>query len=290
MKFISSILALLFSLLLTNIAIAYPVKLKVMDAIYNAHFYKHSEPRSHTVMLVHNALSTNKDAFIDSLATALHDSGKNVLAVNLSLRISDRQENINMCNQVNRHHFDDAIAEIALWLKWLQSKQHVTKVSLLGYGLGANQVALYLSRHENNKVHKAVLVSALSQRVLVQENSSRQNVDQILNKIVSLDKDYILEDVSFLGCQETQVTASSFASYYQASPLFSTSFLASRINVPMLFISGQDDPHQDAIKQKISIFHADNNNIQVEFLPDTPAHFPQLSIVELLLILQKFVV
>ena len=57
----------------------------------------------------------------------------------------------------------------------------------------------------------------------------------------------------------------------------------------MLFISGQDDPHLLRIKQKISIFHADNKNIQVEFLPDTPAHFPQLSIVELLLI-QKFVV
>ena len=41
-----------------------------MDAIYNADFYKHSEPGSHTVMLVHNALSTNKDAFIDSLATS----------------------------------------------------------------------------------------------------------------------------------------------------------------------------------------------------------------------------
>ena len=50
-----------------------------------------------------------------------------------------------MCNQVNRHHFDD-VAEIALWLKWLKSKQHVTKLSLLGYGLGANQV-FYLSRH-----------------------------------------------------------------------------------------------------------------------------------------------
>ena len=53
MKFISNILALLFVLLSTDIAIASTVKLKVRDAIYNANFYKYSDSKPHTVMLVH---------------------------------------------------------------------------------------------------------------------------------------------------------------------------------------------------------------------------------------------
>ena len=289
MKFSSNSLILILTCLLAHTATAASIQLTVSDAAYNADFYSYSKSKRPTVVLVHNALSNNKSAVIDNLTTALYESGRNVLAINLSLRISDRQENIDMCRQINKHNFDDAVAEIALWMKWLSLKDNVTKISLLGYGLGANQVALYLSLHSNNKINKAVLVSALSQSVLMKQTADIQDIDQLLNQSATLQQDYIFKDISFFNCKETQVTASSLASYYQTNPLFNVTYLANTIHIPMLLVSGERDPHHNEIKQKTSIFHGDNKNLQFTLIPNTPAHFPNLSIMDLLLVINKFI-
>jgi predicted alpha/beta-fold hydrolase len=287
--FIYKLCVLCLAFLASELTLAKNIKLKIAGAHYNAQFYSTGNQSKPTLIIVHDALTHNKSEFVGNISSMLFELDFNILAINLSLRLDNRPSNNYQCTHAHHHKFEDASGEISLWVKWLQTKQKVSKIWVLGYGLGANQIAFYLSRQQHPLIKGAILISAINQDILIKNYPYNNKLNRYISLAHQKEHRYIFPRINFFNCKQARVSAASLLSYYQEAPHFNISYLANKIKVPLLVIGAEQDIHHRDLKQKINIFHPGNKQIKFVLIPAAPANFANLYIMSLLHPITQFI-
>ena len=165
------------------------------------------------MLLVHDTQGHGRMEFMASLQDGLRDHGINSLAITLGLGI-DKRRGMFDCGLEQDHRHEDAIDEIAAWVRWLKDKG-AQAVTVAGHGRGANQAALYAINKLDKAVKRIVLIAPLMQTAEKTEAEYRARFGRPLRpelakaeELVAVEQGNQLVDVAgFLNCQHAQVTA-----------------------------------------------------------------------------------
>ncbi|MBT3070840.1 hypothetical protein KKP04_08165 [Rhodomicrobium sp. Az07] len=247
------------------------------------------------VLIVHDSLGSDRMEPIATLQDALRDHGINTLAITLGLGIDSRKGNFN-CSLEQAHHHEDAIDEIADWVKWLKDKG-ASSITVAGHGRGANQVALYAINRLDKAVKRAVLISPLMQTEESAEakynamfrGSLRQYLGQAEELVANQNGNQFVNVPGFLICTNPAVTASAFANYYSPNPKFKTTNLLPSIKLPVLVAVGDGDPALPEIKAAESEF-SQLKSVTLAVVPGTDQNFHDLGAEDLAKKVKEFLV
>jgi dienelactone hydrolase len=178
-------------------------------------------------LILHGTLAHGSMDIINGVLNVLEENDEAGLAITLSLGISDRK-GMFPCDARHQHHHEDAIAELAVWLDWLASK-NATEVILVGHSRGAVQVVDYIAATQDERVKGAVLIAPGRSSKAAEDASYERSGHQ----------DLTVE--SFLHCGKSIVTADSYASYYGTGEEPSTEKALSLISLPIALFLGSED-------------------------------------------------
>jgi pimeloyl-ACP methyl ester carboxylesterase len=208
------------------------------------------------VLVVHGGLAHNRMEFIVYLQSLLGQNGYSTLAINLSLGLDDRRGMYD-CKRPHRHRNDDALDEIGAWLDWLKDKG-ATSVVLLGHSRGGSQAALYATEHDHPLLKSVVLMAPATRdnTDLGYERRYKQPLAPIMARAEQLVKagkgDTLLEHANVMTCSDTQVSASSFVSYFAATPRLDSPELIPKIKVPVLVLVAGSDEAVVGLEKKLA--------------------------------------
>lgn len=197
------------------------------------------------ILITHGGLAHRNMETLINLRTLLHDSGYNTFAINLSLGISNRRGMYD-CQLTHRHTNEDAIAEMDLWIDWLQ-QQGAKNIGLLGHSRGGAQTALFVADGNKTAVRFVLLLAPATKENGAEGYDRRygQKLAPLLSRaqqLVNEDKgEYALGHVNMMFCRNTKVSAESFVSYYTPSPRLDTPSLLPKIKKPTLIVIAGDD-------------------------------------------------
>ena len=158
---INTTLALFLVLAFTGLAqAAEKVSLKARGLTLNANLElaKDKKLSDGVILLTHGTLAHNEMEIIKTLQSLLKERGHNTLAINLSLGIDNRGASMYDCKVPHKHHYLDAVNEIAAWVNWLKSKG-ASKISVLGHSRGGNQTARYAAGKPDAAIDRVILVA-----------------------------------------------------------------------------------------------------------------------------------
>lgn len=229
------------------------------------------------VLMTHGTLAHGGMEIMASLQDVLKESGYNSLSINLSLGQSDRRGMYD-CAARHMHKHTDALDEIGAWLDWAKG-EGAGDIVLLGHSRGGNQTAWYAAEREMTGVKGVVLVAPGTwdaQReyagYAARYGTELQPLLEKAGKLVEQGKgDTVLEQVDFVYCEATEVTAASFLNYYEDDARKDTPTLLPRIEVPVLVIAGSEDTVVQELPEKVEPL-ADGEKISFVMI-DGAEHF-----------------
>lgn len=199
------------------------------------------------VLMTHGTLAHNRMEIIHTFQDLLTAAGYNTLAINLSLSLDDRHGTY-QCPQLHRHRHTDALDEIGVWLDWLVARG-ADDVFLFGHSRGGNQTAWFVAERDRPAVAGVVLVApgtwsgpAAAGAYAARHGTSLAEVLQRAERMVQAGEGGLpLENVGFIYCEKTRVTADAFLDYYVPDPRRHTPFLLPMIPKPVLVVYGTED-------------------------------------------------
>lgn len=192
------------------------------------------------ILMLHGTLGHNKMEIMETLQSVLMEYGYSSLAVNLSLDI-DNRHGFYPCDRPHTHEYQDAFAELELWLSWLDG-QDVGDVVLLGHSRGGNQVANFLLARP--RMVRAAILIAPSAGAGPRLNAITENIEKAATT-------EWLSDVDFLNCKNAKVSGESYLSYYQTAGLSNTPEVLKTIGTPTLVFSGSHDTVVTGLAEKM---------------------------------------
>ena len=215
------------------------------------------------VLLVHDTQGHGRMELMAALQDGLRDNGINSLAITLGLGL-DKRHGMFDCGLEQDHRHEDAVDEIAAWVRWLKDKG-AASITVAGHGRGANQAALYAINKLDKAVKRLVLIAPLMQTPEKTEAEYRARFGKPLRpelgkaeELVATERGNQLTDVAgFLNCQHAQVTAGAFADYYGVNEKFKTTNLLQSIKIPVLLAVGDADPNLGEIQAAQGEFAGD---------------------------------
>jgi pimeloyl-ACP methyl ester carboxylesterase len=210
------------------------------------------------ILMTHGTLAHNGMEIIQTLQDLLNENGLNTLAINLGLGISERH-GMYPCETLHSHKHTDALDEIGAWIDWLKD-QGADSIVLLGHSRGGNQAAWFAAEREQPAVKAAILVAPQTwdeaDTAKTYESRYGKPLAPLLEKAIALVRagkgDTRLEHTDFLYCEDTEVTADSFAAYYTPDTRFDTPSLLPGIGIPVLVFSGTEDKVVTGLAEKLS--------------------------------------
>jgi pimeloyl-ACP methyl ester carboxylesterase len=227
------------------------------------------------------------------LQDGLRDLGLSSLAITLGLGL-DKRHGMFDCALEQDHRHEDAVEEIATWVRWLKEKG-ATAITIAGHGRGANQVALYAINKLDKAVKRIVLISPLMQTEEKAEAEYRARFGVSLRQELAKAEELVAKEAGnqlvdvpgFLNCKQVQVTAGAFANYYGANEKFKTTNLLQSIKVPVLIAEGDADPDLAEIKAAQTEFAA-LKTVTLAVVPGADQEFRDLGADELAKKIKEF--
>ena len=199
------------------------------------------------ILMEHGTLAHKDMEIMRALQDLLLERGYSNLAFNLSYAQNDRH-GMNDCAGPHRQRIANDLEEIVFWVNWLKNKG-TGSITVLGHSRGGNQIARYIAKSPDPLVKRAVLVApgtwehgkeARNYKILY-----KKNLKPILAKAEALIKDglgnTLLNNVDFMYCPNTKVTAFTFADYYKPNSNRDTPSVVDRSTVPVLVIAASND-------------------------------------------------
>lgn len=224
------------------------------------------------VLFTHGTWMNNNYSTAKMLKSLLPENGINVLAINLSFNVNNRHDNTMIdCNRTHTHKHTDALKEIGAWVAWLE-KQGVTNITLAGHSRGGNQTAWYASEHNADANIKHVVLFApqlWSKQQEIEHYKARYHKDLVpilekADKLVKAGKgNTVMPHTDLVYCQDTKVTAASFADYYDFNPNMDTIHLLPKIKKPVLVFAGSEDTVVKDLPKKIQPVLQKHKNIHL---------------------------
>lgn len=120
------------------------------------------EPDKKAVLVLHGFMTTRHFNTVQSLVSEISGQGYTVLAPTLSLGVDNRKASI-PCNALHTHTWDDDIAEIDFWVRWLVGKGY-GEVVLVGHSTGSLHLVSYAGGPHARAVSKVVATSLVNFR------------------------------------------------------------------------------------------------------------------------------
>ncbi len=249
--------------------------------------------KSGVVLLVHDTQAHGRVELMAALQDGLLDSGVSSLAITLSLGL-DKRRGMFDCGLEQDHRHEDAIGEIAAWVRWLKEKG-ASSITVAGHGRGANQAALYVINKLDKKVKRLVLISPHMQTPERAETDYQERYGKPLRpelgkaeELVATGRgNHLMEITGFLNCPRAQVTAGAFADYYDPNEKFKTTSLLQSIKIPVLLAVGDADPNLSDIQAAQGEF-AGMKNVTMAIVPGADKDFRDLSADELAKKIKEF--
>ncbi len=246
------------------------VQTRLGDQALNGWWTAVDEPRA-TVLMLHGTMAHANMEIMATLAEVFAEYGIESLRVSLSLGIDDRYGMLD-CGVVHRHRHEDAVEELAAWFRWLEGRDR-RDVVLLGHSRGTNQVARYAASQDLPAPKGLVLVApgirdadAMAARYAERGGPALAPLlERAAARVDAGRGDEVLGSVPYLHCDEAQVTAASFRSYYADDPEFDTLALAAGTGLPVLIFAGSEDPLSRGVDKAV-----------VEYQGGAPVDFVQI--------------
>mgnify|MGYP000353770108 CR=1 FL=1 len=250
---ISSTIFLSFCIV-TSTANAQEIKVLHNGITLNANLQQVDEQplQGNVVLFTHGTLAHNGMEIIQTLQELLADEEIPSLALNLSLGLDDRHGMYD-CTTPHNHKHTDALDEIEVWRNWLVENGADT-VILAGHSRGGNQTAWYANNNADKAKAQILIAPATwSPAIAAKGYKSRyqQELQPLLAKADRSNEEQWLKDTDFIYCENTQVTASSFTSYYKPDPRFDTPTLLKKTSIPSLVIIGSEDNTVSDLNEKM---------------------------------------
>lgn len=203
--------------------------------------------KDEVVLLTHGTLTHNGRETYSGIQKLLAENGISSVAPNLSLNINDRHGEHD-CAVFNTHKHEDAVLEIGFWLNWLK-EQGADSVSLMGHSRGGNQTAWYSVENDSDMIKKVILIAPATWSNEAQAESYEKQfgvaLQPILDNAEALVKagkgDTKLTKTNFIYCENADVSAEAFASYYRNDERMDTPTLLKKAVKPTLVIIGSAD-------------------------------------------------
>jgi len=251
-------LALLVGLPLTSQAEEVTIPHKGLTLNGNLEMADGKSFKDGVILITHGTLAHNKMEIIATLQNLLVERGFNVLAINLSLGL-DNRHGMYDCAVTHRHKHTDAIGEMGAWVSWLYA-QGSHQIILAGHSRGGNQTAQYMINRQVPKVKAAVLIapSVWDEETARKSYKSRYKVslNSLLGKmnraVLAKKGETIFNDLGFIYCPKTSVTAAAFVGYYGADRFFNTPTVLVRVKKPVLVIAASEDTVVRGLPKKMA--------------------------------------
>ena len=249
---------LLVSLLSAQGVYAAEVKLQQENLTLNANLEKaEGWPAGLTVLITHGTLYHNKSELNTALQELFLENGVSSLAINLGLGLNDRHGPYD-CATPHTHKHEDAVSEIGGWVGWLK-KQGVKQVALLGHSRGGNQTAWFAAEHDDPVIKYVILVAPQTwspeSAARDYEKNHGKPLAPVLNKASALaaadQSNIVMEQMDFIYCKDTTVSAAAVVSYYAPDPRKDTPYLLPKIKKPLLVFVGTEDQLFKELDEKL---------------------------------------
>lgn len=230
------------------------------------------------VLITHGTLAHNRMEIVATSQDLLAENGVSSLAINLSLGIDDRHGMYD-CTEPHRHLLTDGVMEIAAWVEWLKTR-NTRGVVLMGHSSAANLALVAATEHEDPIVVGVILLAASTagydRYIANYETRYQVEIAGVLARAKALVNngrgDELMEDVDFLFCPRTRVTAAAFLDHYRPNPIRAnlSSFLE-RVKKPTLVIAAGEDEIQPNIPEYVKPY-VDGKRVRLAIV-DEAGHF-----------------
>jgi len=242
---------LLFLLASTSTIKASPVQLMHQGLRLNGELYAENKDSDTIFLLVHGTWGHGKMEIISGMQSRLGELGENSLGLTLSLGLDNRHGFLGCSESIVARH-DAAIEEIRQWIELLNDKW--TNIIIVGHSRGGNQVALYNQTDVDPFVKKLVLIAPMTWSKTQAELQYKSRFGHDLPALIAQARTYPLDSffqAGLINCDDNEVSAGSFLSYYSANPNKNTSQLLENIERPtLLFLGSEDELSKKYIDQK----------------------------------------
>ncbi len=233
------------------------------------------------VLMLHGALAHKDMQVMRDFRSMFSRNGYNTLAINLSLGV-DGRDGMFDCETPSLHKAEDALDELDAWLDWLAA-QGAGPVVILGFSRGGHQVAWFAAERSRPQVSSYILLAPAipsdaedPARYEARHGARLEPVLEQARRMVDSGREAdFLEEVAFMHCGETRVSAESFLSYYAPDPEADTLPLLRRIRTPtLLLVAGLDEIVIDA-DRRLGVA-ADGDFVEMKVIPGADHFFHDL--------------
>jgi pimeloyl-ACP methyl ester carboxylesterase len=210
------------------------------------------------IILVHDTLAHHAAPAMASLQRSLKVKGVNSLAISISLGLNERKGPFN-CAHEHDHRHGDASDEIVAWVEWLQHKG-ANRISILGHGRGAAQVALAVAERPDLVISRLVLANPIVTTLAAANARFQQQFGKPLAPVLEQARklvdegegDTLLAVPGFLTCPHARTTAAAFVDYYGGDNRQDIIILLPELKHRTLWISVGNDPLTKTIEKTLS--------------------------------------
>ena len=214
---------LIFSIvcLTTNPVLASPQSVKIQrdDGItLNANLSKNLKNDS-VYMIVHGTRGFKTMEIIKSLEQKIFMEGHDVLSINLSYGINDRNDSFLACDIKHTHSEHESVREIINWYEYLLSKNY-QKISLIGHSRGGFNIiqAAELINHTDIELH---LLAPTVDTYMGTRDYYMTEHNLAYDQVIQNNDEYIISErypsINFLFCEDAQVSSTTFRTYLDFS-------------------------------------------------------------------------
>jgi pimeloyl-ACP methyl ester carboxylesterase len=159
------------------------------------------------ILVLHGFLQTYEFLATRNIVNGLSEMDFTVLAPNLSLGVPDRKQS-KQCQAAHATGFQDDLAEIEYWIKWLKQHGH-TNIIMVGHSWGSQHALGYKVQHPNVPISAIIAISLVR---------SHQENDIHLQQIKAARKrqeqaDSSLQPYKLSFCKDFMATPGSYLSY-----------------------------------------------------------------------------
>jgi len=170
-------------------------------------------------MIVHGTRGFKTMEIIKLLEQKIFIKGHDVLSINLSYGINDRNDSFLSCDIKHTHSEHESVREIIKWYEYLLSKNY-EKISLIGHSRGGFNIVQAVELINNKDLELHLLAPIVDTYMGTRDYYSVEH-NLPYDQVIQNDDEYIISErypsINFLFCENAEVSSNTFRSYLDFS-------------------------------------------------------------------------